>query len=188
MSVVQERPYIIRTYDRWIILVIVLVAGWYLFRPIFAFTVYYRGLSFERMIRTSAAEHYYGKSTAIYPRIPEGWIGLGELYYMQAPSQPAAYARGIATMRRGLAYNPKSSQLAFDLGRMYFRASDYRNALPALLQSIADDPQRLFAWDYAAWTSLRLGRRADALRYWHQVLKIAPTDSAVLTAVKRYGR
>ena len=44
------RPYIIRTYDRWIILVLVLVCGYLLFRPVIAFSAYYRGLSFERML------------------------------------------------------------------------------------------------------------------------------------------
>ena len=36
----EVRPYIILTYDRWIILAIVLVGGWLLFRPIFSFAVY----------------------------------------------------------------------------------------------------------------------------------------------------
>ena len=29
------RPYVVRTYDRWIILVVVITVGWFLFRPIF---------------------------------------------------------------------------------------------------------------------------------------------------------
>src|SRR5579864_5978877 len=84
-QVAVGHPYIVRTYDRWIILVIVLVAGWFMFRPIFAYTTYYRGLSFERMLRFDVALHYYRKSQAIYHAIPAGWVGEGDLHYMWAP-------------------------------------------------------------------------------------------------------
>ena len=70
---VDERPYIIRTYDRWIILIIVLIAGWLLFRPLMAYTVFYRGLSFERMFRLTDAEYYYRKATKVDPKVPQGW-------------------------------------------------------------------------------------------------------------------
>ncbi|MBC5825993.1 MAG: tetratricopeptide repeat protein [Candidatus Eremiobacteraeota bacterium] len=187
MSRSDERPYMIRTYDRWFILLIVLVAGWYLFRPIFAYTAYYRGVSFERMIQTKTAEHYYRKAIAIYPAGPDGWIALGELYYMWAPAQPAYYERGVDLLRRGLAFNPENAKLAFDLGRMYFRAHDYGHAIPVLLQSARNDPRGMFAWDYAAWASLHLGRRVDAGLFWRRALRITPSNPAVLAALKHYG-
>ncbi len=183
----DDRPYIIKTYDRWIILVIVLVAGWFLFRPIFAYAVYYRGLSFERMIQMHTAEHYYKKSIRIYPNIADGWIGLGELYYMWAPAQHEYYQKGIDVFTQGLSANPHNSTLSFDLGRMYFRARDYRNAVGALLRSAHDNPQSVFAWDYAAWASLRLGQRSNATRYWHQVLRVEPRNEAARRALRRYG-
>src|SRR5215469_6715678 len=89
------KPYIIKTYDRWIILVLVLVAGWFLFRPIFAFSVYYRGVSFEHMLAMNTAEHYYRKSIAVYPRIPEGWIGLGTLQMMRSKTNPGDYESAV---------------------------------------------------------------------------------------------
>ena len=187
MTAADQRPYIIRTYDRWIIFVIVLVAGWLLFRPIFGFTIYYRGLSFERMLQLQTAEHYYKKSTVVYPRLPEGWIGLGELYYMWTPAQPQYYAKGIAVLKEAASFNPHNAKLAFDLGRFYFRAHDYRRALPAFLRSASDDPASVFAWDFAAWSCVHMGQRERALRYWHEVLKLEPTNAAVLRAVKTYG-
>src|SRR5579864_8663562 len=116
-QVAVGHPYIIRTYDRWIILVIVLVAGWFLFRPIFAYTTYYRGVSFERLLQFQTALHYYRKSTRIYPRIPEGWNGQGELYLMWAPADKASYEKAIDVLNEGLNYNPAAAQLAFNLGR-----------------------------------------------------------------------
>ena len=137
------RPYIIKTYDRWIILVLVLVAGWLLFRPLFAFSVYYRGVSFEHMLRLRVAEHYYRKAISVDPKIPEGWLGLGELQMMRARSEPADYANTIDTFTRGLAFNPKSGVLAFSLCRAYYEiGKDYPHALAACQRGFQNDEQQ----------------------------------------------
>ena len=50
------RPYVVRMYDRWIILAIILLVAWSPWvRGLFAFTLYYRGLSFERMLVLTTA-------------------------------------------------------------------------------------------------------------------------------------
>src|SRR6202030_3512227 len=82
MAAGDIRPYVIRTYDRWIILVVVLVVGWFLFRPMFGYAVYYRGLSFERMLNLEVAESYYAKSTRVYPYLVEPWLALSVLQGM----------------------------------------------------------------------------------------------------------
>src|SRR4029077_8299051 len=107
------RPYVIRTYDRWIILVIVLVVGYILFRPIFAFSAYYRGLSFERMLSIDQARHYYQRAIDIDPNVPEGWIGLGEMYMMDGRTNRADHDLAISTFANGAAANPKNALLPF---------------------------------------------------------------------------
>jgi tetratricopeptide (TPR) repeat protein len=181
------RPYVIRTYDRWLILLLVLVVGWLIFRPLFAFSVYYRGVSYERMLELKVAEHYYRKSTIVDPKVPEGWQAWGELYLMRAPSDRAAANEGVRIFTQGLAYNPKAKPLAFDLGRTYFALKDYRNARIAFERSAEIAPTDMFSWDFAAWSSFRNGDRERALKYWHQVLKIDPGNATARRAIAQYG-
>src|ERR1700674_5194156 len=181
------RPYIVRTYDRWIILVLVLVAGWLLFRPVFAYTVFYRGLSFERMLQLGAAEHYYRKSIGVDPHIPESWLALGQLDMMRMHSRPDAYAGALDTLSRGADANPRSGVLPFFLCRTYYEAGhDYAKALAACKRSVANDPSLHFAWDYAGWASLQLGDRSNAVNYWRESLKHAHNPS-VEAALKKYS-
>lgn len=183
----DERPYIIRTYDRWIIFFIVVVGGWFLFKPIFAYTVYYRGLSFERVLRMDAAEHYYKKSIALDPYIDEAWKALAELYYMRSPSDRTLYFRAVNTYKDGLSYNPHSEPLWFGLGRTYMLVGhDYSNALAALTRSYRENPRDWVAWDFAAWTSLHLGDQKLAIRYWREALRLAPNEG-VRRALREHG-
>ncbi|MBV8459451.1 MAG: tetratricopeptide repeat protein [Candidatus Eremiobacteraeota bacterium] len=187
----DERPYIIRTYDRWIILVIVLVVGWLIFRPLIAFTVYYRGLSFERMFHLTDAEYYYRKSTRVDPKIPQGWLGWGELEYSRAPGDRVARQNAITIFRTGLSYNPRTASLAFDLGRAFFLDKQYTNARDAFVQSAQLNPTDMFSWDFAAWSSLRAGDTQLARKYWHEVLKIDPgnaTAARQLAKLMQQGR
>jgi len=181
------RPYVIRTYDRWLILALVLLVGWLIFRPLFAFSVYYRGVSYERMLRLNTAEHYYKKSTRVDPRIPEGWQGWGELYLMRAPGDAAAAAEGERIFTEGLTYNPNAMILAFDLGRTYFARKDYRNARMAFERSATIAPDHMFSWDFAAWASFHEGNRPLALKYWHRVLQIDPGNAPARRAIAQYG-
>lgn len=170
------RPYIVRTYDRWIILVLVLVCGWFLFRPLFAFSVYYRGVSYERFLELDTAEHYYAKSTRVYARIPEGWQAWGELYMMKQRTSSANYHKAVDILSKGLENNPTSAPIAFDLGRTYFTAGEYTKARLSFERSARYAPADLFSWDLAAWASYRTGNRALAMKYWRQVLKIDPRN------------
>jgi tetratricopeptide (TPR) repeat protein len=173
----DERPYVIRTYDRWIILVIVLVAGWFIFRPIIAYSVYYRGVSYERLLRLSAAEHYYAKSTRVYAKIPQGWQAWGELYLMRAPSQKSAQQTAVQVFTKGINYNPTFAPLAFDLGRSYFIGKNYVKAREAFERSARYAPDDMFSWDFAAWSSLKSGNLKLARQYWHEVLRIDPGNA-----------
>jgi len=186
-STTDVRPYVIRTYDRWIILFLVMTIGWFLFRPMFAFSVFYRGVSYERMLRLKTAEHYYHKSTIVYAKIPEGWLGWGELYLMRAPSDRAAALEAIRIFSTGLEYNPRVKSLAFSLGRAYYTIKDYRNARIAFERSAAIAPGDMFSWDFAAWSSFHDGDRQLALKYWHQVLKIDPGNATARRAIAQYG-
>lgn len=166
------RPYIVKTYDRWIILVIVLVGGWFLFRPLFAFSVYYRGLSFEHLPALQIAEHYYRKAIGVDARIPEGWAGLGELQTMDARVDHARYLDAIATYQKGLSYNPTSGVLAWDLCRTSYEiGKDYTLALNACELATRNWPANAFAWDYAGWANLRLGHKDKARAFWHEAVR-----------------
>ena len=168
----DERPYIVKTYDRWIILVIVLVGGWFLFRPLFAFSVYYRGLSFEHLVALPIAEHYYRKAIGVDPRIPEGWAGLGEIQAMDARVDHARYGDALATYQKGLAYNPSSGVLAWDLCRAAYEiGKDYRLARNACELSTRNWPDNKFTWDYAGWANVRLGHKDRAIAFWREALK-----------------
>ncbi|MBV8171808.1 MAG: tetratricopeptide repeat protein [Candidatus Eremiobacteraeota bacterium] len=182
----QVKPYIIKTYDRWIILVLVLVVGWLLFRPLFAFAVYYRGVSFEHMLALRPAEHYYRKSISVDRHIPEGWLGLGTLQAMRAPTSPADYKDAVETFTRGIENNQKSGALPWALCRVYYEVGkDYSDALNACQRAFANDPANMFAWDYAAWASLHLGHRDQALGYWREALQRGHTRAADF--VKQYS-
>jgi tetratricopeptide (TPR) repeat protein len=181
------RPYIIKTYDRWIILALVLVCGWVIFRPLFAFSVYYRGLSFEHMLRLDTAEHYYRKSIAVDKNIPEGWLGLGTLQMIRARAEPQEYADAVDTFTRGLGFNPKSGDLAFNLCRTYYEiGQNYPKALEACQRAFQNDPANHFAWDYAAWASLRTGNRQQALAYWREALRRGHSEARKL--IERYSK
>jgi tetratricopeptide (TPR) repeat protein len=174
---VDERPYIIRTYDRWIILVLVVVVGWLLFRPLIAFTVYYRGVNFERVFRLADAEYYYQKATRVDPKVPQGWQAWGELEYAKAGADPVARQASIDIFTKGLGYSPTFAPLAFDLGRAYFLDKQYVRARDAFLHSARYAPNDMFSWDFAAWSSLYSGNRELARKYWHEVLKIDPGNA-----------
>jgi len=182
------RPYVIRTYDRWIILVIVLVVGYILFRPIFAFTAYYRGLSFERMLSIPPAMHYYQRSIDIDPNIPDGWIGLGTLYMMDGRVYKDDHDLAVSTFSRGAAANPKNAQLPFLLCRTdYEQGHHFKDALAACLESVRRDPStNKFAWDYAAWSAVQTGDATDAVHYWKQALLIDPRYYNAQLAIARF--
>lgn len=182
------RPYVIRTYDRWIILVIVLVAGYFLFRPVFAFSAYYRGLSFERMLSIPTAKHYYQRAIDIDANVPEGWIALGELYMMDGRANPVDHDLAVSTLINGAAANPKNGFLPFLLCRTYYeQGRDVTHALRACQESFAIDPTDKFAWDYAAWSALQMGNPSLAVEYWHRVLAIDPKYTTARIAIQRYG-
>jgi tetratricopeptide (TPR) repeat protein len=180
------RPYIIRTYDRWIILVIVLVVGWLLFRPMIAFTVYYRGVNFERTFRLPDAEYYYRKATRVDPKVPQGWQAWGELERMNL-ADPAARQQTIEIFSQGLSYSPTYAPLAFDLGRAYFVDKQFAKAREAFLQSARYAPNDAFSWDFAAWSALHAGNRALAVQYWHRVLTIDPGNATAHRMLDQLG-
>ncbi len=173
----DERPYIVRTYDRWIILVVVLVGGWLLFRPLIAFTVYYRGVNFERVFRLTDAEYYYKKATRVDPKVPQSWHAWWELEYAKAGADRAVRQAAIDIASTGLSYSPTYAPLAFDLGRTYFMDKQYLKARDAFLQSARYAPNDMFSWDFAAWSSLHSGDVEQARKYWHQVLRIDPGNA-----------
>lgn len=179
------RPYVVRTYDRWIILVLVLVIGWFIFRPLIAFTVFYRGVSYERMLNLKTAEHYYSKSTRVYAKIPQGWQAWGELYLMRAPSDPVARQTAVALFSKGMVYNPRFAPLAFDLGRTYYVGKDFPRALGAFETSARLAPNDMFSWDFAAWSSFHGGNVPLAIKYWHEVLKIDPGNAPARRELKK---
>lgn len=183
----EAKPYIVRTYDRWIILVLVVVIGWFLFRPIFAFSVYYRGLSFERSLQIPSAYHYYIKSTRIYKKIPHGWQGWAELLMMKAPSDVSQRQLAISVLTQGVLYNPTSAPLEFDLGRTYYMGKEYAKAARAFYRSAQLSPNDMFSWDFAAWSSLHSGNVAQALAYWHEVLRIDPGNAVAHRQISHYG-
>ena len=182
------RPYVIRTYDRWIILVIVLVAGWLLFRPIFAVVAAYRGVTFEAALVPDSAEHYYKKAIAIYPAVPDGWVHLGELYYFWNESKRSRLQEAESTFEAGEKAVPGNATLPFDLGRIYLlKFHDYKKAENALRVSVQRDPTKEFAWDYLAYAALKNGDRQYALECWRKVLQINPNHDSARRALRQYG-
>ena len=182
----DARPYIVKTYDRWIILAIVLIGGWLLFRPLFAFSVYYRGLSFEHMLQPKTAEHYYRKAISVDRYVPEGWIGLGELSMMTARADRGMYQQAVDAFKQGLVYNPTSGGLAFDLCRTYYEiGKNYTAARDACELATRNNPSNGFYWDYAGWSNLRLGNMQAALEDWREAVKHGHTPAQ--NAIKRYA-
>lgn len=182
------RPYVIRTYDRWIILVIVLVAGWLLFRPVFAVIAAYRGVTFESALVPDTAEHYYKKAIAIDPNVADGWIRLGELYYFFSFGDRKRDELAAATFEAGERAVPGNAKLPFDLGRTYLvRLDQPKKAEAALRTAVQRDPSNEFAWDYLGYAAVRSGDRRYALQCWRQVLKIDPKHDSARRALARYG-
>jgi len=182
------RPYVVRTYDLWIILVLVLVGGWLLFRPIFAVVTAYRGVTFEAALIPDTAEHYYKKAIAIDPAVPDGWVHLGELYYSFSFSERSRYELAAQTFEAGEKAVPKDARLPFDLGRTYLvKLRDYKKAEDALRVAVQRDPSMEFGWDYLAYAALKNGDRQYALECWRKVLQINPNHDSARRAILRYG-
>jgi Tfp pilus assembly protein PilF len=201
----QSRPYIIKTYDRWIILGIVLVVSWFLFRPGFAVVAAERGYTFESQLVESAAEHYYKKAIAIDPAMPEGWVWLGELYYnfshndiRRSYMAADVFQRGAAAVPPGAAWlidrsrqgmtTVADAKLLYDLGRVeMLRLHNYKKAEAALREAVQHDPKFEFAWDYLAYAALDAGDRRFALACWRQVLKLNPGHDSARRALAAHG-
>jgi tetratricopeptide (TPR) repeat protein len=185
---VDTRPYVIKTYDRWIILVIVLVGGWFLFRPIFAVVAAYRGVTFEASLFPDAAEHYYRKAVFIDPQVPDGWIHLGELLYYWNHGDRGRFVQAAEAFEAGARACPTNAKLPFDLGRTYLlKLHDYKKAEAALRESVSRDPSNEFAWDYLGYAAMKAGDRQYALECWRQVLKINPKHDSARKALERFG-
>ena len=186
--VADTRPYVIRTYDRWIILVIVLVGGWLLFRPVFAVVCAYRGVTFEAALVPDTAEHYYKKAVAIDRSVPDGWIHLGELYYNWSGGDRARYVLAEQAFAQGSADVPDNERLAFDLGRVeMLKLHDDKKAEAALREAVRRDPNDEFAWDYLAYAAVGAGDREYALTCWRKVLEINPKHESARKALAQYG-
>ena len=139
------------------------------------------------MFQMTSAEHYYIKSTHIYPKLPEGWQGWAELVMMRAPSDEAQRQLALSILHQGIAYNPNYGPLEFDLGRTYFMGKEYAKATPVFVRSAVLIPNDLFSWDFAAWSSLRAGDVPNALKYWHEVLRIDPGNAVAHRQIAHYG-
>jgi tetratricopeptide (TPR) repeat protein len=184
----DTRPYVVRTYDRWIILVLVLVVGWLLFRPVFAVVTAYRGVTFEAMLIPDTAAHYYKKAIAIDPAVPDGWIHLGELYYSFSFDDRMRYELAAQTFAAGEIAVPANARLPFDLGRTYLiKLHDYKKAEDALRIAVQRDPSMEFGWDYLAYAALKNGDRRYAIECWRKVLQINPNHDSARRAIERYG-
>lgn len=182
------RPYVVRTYDRWIILVLVVVVGWLLFRPVFAVVTAYRGVTFEAALIPDTAEHYYKKAIAIDPAVPDGWIHLGELYYSFNNEGRKRYLLAAQTFAAGEKAVPNDARLPFDLGRTYLiKLHDYKKAEDALRIAVQRDPSMEFGWDYLAYAALKNGDRQYAIECWRKVLQINPNHDSARRAIERYG-
>lgn len=182
------RPYVVRTYDRWIILVLVIVVGWLLFRPVFAVVTAYRGVTFEAALIPDTAEHYYKKAIAIDPAVPDGWIHLGELYYSFSYQDRSRYELAAQTFAAGEKAVPNDARLPFDLGRTYLiKLHQYKDAEDALRIAVQRDPSMEFGWDYLAYAALKNGDRQYALECWRKVLQINPNHDSARRAIERYG-
>lgn len=169
-------------------MVIVLVAGWFLFRPVFAVVAVYRGVTFEAALIPDTAEHYYKKAIAIDPAVPDGWIRLGELYYDWSGNKRARFLQAAQTFEAGMRACPTNAKLPFDLGRVYFiKLNEPKKAEAALRESVRRDPSGEFAWDYLAYAALKAGDRQYALDCWRQVLKINPNHESARKALEEYG-
>ncbi len=184
----DDRPYVIRTYDRWIILAIVLVGGWFLFRPIFAVVCAYRGVTFEASLVPDAAVHYYKKAIAIDPAVPDGYVHLGELYYAWNYGNGDRYQLAAETFEAGTAAVPNNERLPFDLGRVYLvKLHDDKKAEAALREAVRRDPSDEFAWDYLAYAAIGAGDKQYALTCWRRVLQINPNHDSARKALAQYG-
>lgn len=182
------QPYVISRKDRWIILVIVLVVGWFAFRGVFAVVAAYRGVTFESQMYEIPAEHYYRKAIWLDPAVPDGWTRLGELYYFWNHGNVNRYADAASVFSQGTAAVPKDATLPFDLGRTYLlKLHDYKKAEVALRESVRRDPTKEFAWDYLAYAALKNGNRAFAMECWRHVLRINPNHDSARKALERYG-
>jgi tetratricopeptide (TPR) repeat protein len=184
----DSKPYVINRLDRWIILVIVLVVGWFMFRPIFAVVTAYRGVTFESALFPDTAEHYYRKAIAIDKAVPDGWIHLGELFYYWNRGQTGRFRQAADIFEAGMKACPTSSKLAFDLGRTYLiKLKDYKKAEAALREAVRRDPNDEFAWDYLGYAAVNVGDRQYALECWRQVLRINPAHDSARKALQQYG-
>ena len=53
----------------------------------------------------------------------------------------------------------------------------FPQARDAFLRSAHNNPNDIFSWDFAAWSSLHQGDIQRAREYWHEVLKIDPGNA-----------
>jgi tetratricopeptide (TPR) repeat protein len=183
------KPYVMSLLDRWIILVIVVGASLFLCKPLYGYSIYFRGVNFEESFQFAAASQYYEKATDEYAQVPEAWDARAELHLMRGRVDPNEYRYAIDVFRRGLVANPSSAKLSFDLCRGYYEIGrDYRDALSACRSTIARDPANAFAWDLAAWSSAALGDTGQAVRYWKRAVDLKPSYTAAKDAIALYEK
>lgn len=184
----SDEPYVMSMLDRWLILVGVVAASLLFFKPLYGYSIYFRGVSFEESFQFAAASTYYQKATDEDAQIPEAWNARAELHLMRAGATPSEYQTAVQVFAQGIAANPGSELLRFDLCRAYYEVGhDDRGALRACRDAVRLDSGNAFAWDYAGWASIGLGDRWSAIGYWRHVLALQPHDAAIARAIARYG-
>lgn len=184
----DTRPYVIKTYDRWIILVLVLAASWFLFRPDFAAVCASRGIAFENALIPDTAEHYYKKAIWIDPYVEDGWRHLGELYYFWERGDRQRDELAAQTFAQGMQDVPASYWLPFDLGRVYYlRLGEPKLAEAALREAVRRNPNFEFAWDYLGYAAAKAGDREFAIQCWKRVLEINPDHVSARDAIRENG-
>ena len=84
----------------------------------------------------------------------------------------------IALYRKGIAANPDSYELYFDLGMLYRGKKDDRNAELNFIAA-TDRSVPAFVWKTLAHSRERLGKLSEALAAWEKAKALDPSDRVI---------
>lgn len=99
-------------------------------------------------------------------------------------TQRGDYPQAVARYEAGIAANPGHWQLYHELGLLYTRQKRWQQAQPYLEKAIARHPP-VFAYRTYAHCLAEVGRRAEAIKVWRQILAANPTDAVAQREIAR---
>lgn len=142
------------------------------------------GSALERSGRYAEAEERLETALRLNPDLAEAWNYLAYMWAERGERLDAA----LRYVREALKREPNNGAFLDTLGWIYYQQGRYQEAEVELRRALAalpeEDPTVL---DHLGDVAARLGREADAVKYWSRAWILASTNDAIRAKLEQRG-